>query len=116
MMINKEKYYNILDECKEKITVVIKDRFGNEINIGDTVVFVNKSRYSQLDYGIVTDLKKNDKVEIFYMKLGYYEKLPSKDEKDIITVEGGLFTSYTTRESRNLSVIKNIQLQIKENK
>lgn len=92
----------------------MKDRFGNEINVGDTVVFVNKSRYSQLDYGIVTELKKNDKLEIFYMACSYYNKLPSENGKDIVIAEGGLYTEYTTRESRNISVINNVQLQIEE--
>lgn len=93
----------------------MEDRFGNEINIGDTVVFVNKTRYSQLDYGIVSALKNNEKIEIRYSVLCFYEKHPSNGFQDIIIAKGGLRTDYAVRESRNVSVMKNVLLQIEEN-
>ncbi len=91
----------------------MKDRFDNDINVGDTVVFINRTRYSLLDYGIVTELKGSDRLEILYYVGCYYEKQPSANAcQDIIVAAGGLHTNYTTRESRNVSVMKNVSLQI----
>ena len=91
----------------------MKDRFDNDINVGDTVVFINRTRYSLLDYGIITELKGNDRLEILYYVGCYYEKQASADaHQDIIVAAGGLHTNSTSRESRNVSVMKNVSLQI----
>ena len=93
----------------------MKDFFGNDIKIGDTVVFVNENRYSKLDCRIVTGLKeKTDKLKIFYSIYCYYKKLASDPDNHVIA-KGGLHTAYTIRDSRNDSVIKNVSLQIEEN-
>lgn len=43
----------------------LKDKFGNDIHIGDTVVYVKSGRCQPLDFGVVVGFAKHGADELF---------------------------------------------------